>query len=64
MSCGVAMFSRPCEETQAKHDWSLLYWVWDKQRVMASIKARRVFFFIFWLTETPIAEIMNKYIYI
>eukprot|EP00435_Cladocopium_sp_Y103_P054490 s1205_g17.t1 len=22
----------------AKHDWSLLYWVWDKQRVMASIK--------------------------
>jgi hypothetical protein len=41
------MFSRPCEETQAKHDWSLLYWVWDKQRVMASIKARRVFFFPF-----------------
>eukprot|EP00913_Durusdinium_trenchii_P012567 g11802.t1 len=22
----------------AKHDWSLLYWVWDKQRCMASIK--------------------------
>lgn len=30
---------RHVPRAEAKHDWSLLYWVWDKQRVMASIKA-------------------------